>query len=572
MGLSASQARLLSITSRLSDNELRSQTITTAKMSLANRTTQASAEYMDALSSTNLLFTTYDGSGNKVTEKLTGTSLSLYGPLKNQYGLINKSGQILVSELDATNYENSANMEEFLDKYGVLSPVGEGDFVQVINPDYEVAWDEYNKIYEEWKSREPQKSDPIYQIEDPNWVPGVPGEGDDEVETWSLYEAFMEGTAGGCFSCSSNPSSTEYNIVRHFNHTLGHMLVGGAPDIWAGSLWWDKPVGGLNGTSGDGRIMSLIAEAIVGKTCCGKSGCEDGPHEHNFYGTDVTFDCGHENCDGTQLITDKIRNLMQDIAAYANNDLNKVGDDSDPTWVALKKRYYHLIEHDLKGVIGDIQIPKDPEPEPEPPIIFNEPGWQEDYDAWLEQEPEQPDVPYYLEEEVRKIVDKDKGQWYVNLWHRMNGESDIKAGTTDQDGNIVEGGKTKSGLPMYKVLEDGLMNSSEWLQSALNNGTITLERVDFTDPTEEGTGLADCTWTSIIWTSSSDITEEENEAAITAAEVQYEQALRDIEAKDKQYDNQLKILDTEHNALQTEYDSVKSVIEKTIERNLKLYS
>ena len=116
------------------------------------------------------------------------------------------------------------------------------------------------------------------------------------------------------------------------------------------------------------------------------------------------------------------------------------------------------------------------------------------------------------------------------------------------------------------------MNSSEWLQSALNNGTITLERVDFTDPTEEGTGLADCTWTSIIWTSSSDITEEENEAAITAAEVQYEQALRDIEAKDKQYDNQLKILDTEHNALQTEYDSVKSVIEKTIERNLKLYS
>ena len=67
-------------------------------------------------------------------------------------------------------------------------------------------------------------------------------------------------------------------------------------------------------------------------------------------------------------------------------------------------------------------------------------------------------------------------------------------------------------------------------------------------------------------------TEEENEAAVAAAEVKYEQALRDIEAKDKQYDNQLKILDTEHNALQTEYDSVKGVIEKTIERNLKLYS
>ena len=91
MGLSASQARLLSITSRLSDNELRSQTITTAKMSLSSRTQEASAAYMDALSSTNLLFTTYDGEGNKVTEKLTGTSLSQYGPLKNQYGIINNN-------------------------------------------------------------------------------------------------------------------------------------------------------------------------------------------------------------------------------------------------------------------------------------------------------------------------------------------------------------------------------------------------------------------------------------------------------------------------------------------------
>ena len=56
------------------------------------------------------------------------------------------------------------------------------------------------------------------------------------------------------------------------------------------------------------------------------------------------------------------------------------------------------------------------------------------------------------------------------------------------------------------------------------------------------------------------------------AEVKYEQALKDIEAKDKQYDNRLKLLDTEHNALQTEYESVKSVIDKNVERTLKIYS
>lgn len=70
------------------------------------------------------------------------------------------------------------------------------------------------------------------------------------------------------------------------------------------------------------------------------------------------------------------------------------------------------------------------------------------------------------------------------------------------------------------------MNNADWLQYALEKGTVTLERVDFTDPTEEGTGLSDCTWTSIIWTNAQDITEEQNEAAITKAEVEYEQALR----------------------------------------------
>ena len=147
MGMSASQARLLSITSRLSDNELRSQTITTAKMTLSKRTSEASAAYMDALNSTNLLYTTYDASGNKVLEKLTGASLSQYGELKNQYGLINANNQILVSERDAVNYEDSANLEEFLDKYGVLSKPGEGDFVQVVNPDWQVQWDEYYDEY-----------------------------------------------------------------------------------------------------------------------------------------------------------------------------------------------------------------------------------------------------------------------------------------------------------------------------------------------------------------------------------------------------------------------------------------
>ena len=542
MGLSASQARLLSITSRLSDNELRSQTITTAKMHLANRTTEASAAYMDALSSTNLLFTTYDGEGNKVTEKLTGTSLSQYGPLKNQYGLINNSNQILVSELDATNYENSANMEEFLDKYGVLTPEGEGEFVQVVNPNYEVVWGEYETAYDDWKAKEPQKTDEIYLI---------PGS---DVEN-SLYQQFLDTTAG-CFGLAANSHTCCYmhvlvDLIGPGEHTTSSdppVTFEVYPDI--GTWDWNKTDHTRN------EAMEEITKAIHDAKCSGdviEGGIET---VETSYGT-VTV--GGPPSDPEMSVYQRAVDLLWEVHnEYCLLDPDETSTGGPATQESLQK-FFYFVEHDLKQF--DVSAPK-----------YDEDAWQEDYEEWLAQEPPVPDEPYYIEEEVRKIVDKDKGQWYINLWHRMNGESDVKAGTVDEEGNVVGGGKTESGLPMYKVLEDGLMNNSEWLQDALNNGTITLERVDFTDPTEEGTGLADCTWTSIIWTSAVDITEEENEAAVAAAEVKYEQALRDIEAKDKQYDNQLKILDTEHNALQTEYDSVKGVIEKTIERNLKLYS
>ena len=560
MGLSASQARLLSITSRLSDNELRSQTITTAKMSLSSRTTEASAAYMDALSSTNLLFTTYDSAGNKVTEKLTGTSLSQYAPLKNQYGLINQNNQILVSELDATNYENSANLEEFLDKYGVLQPEGSGSIVEVKNPEYDVAWEEYNKEYGEWKAKEPNKYDEKYWYETTST--------DDE-----LYRKFRAASQ----SCYNNALGGSAGC---YLHVLAHLidlecdgddaLASAYPKNYKTTLDQDISINAfhINGSAINSAGMSDDM-VEVSQAVCDTS--------------DVIY--AAENDEIKQKLIDILNDpdaTQEDI----NNEIlmnNYYVDDSGEIQLKTLKQkcidmFYVLSNYNTLGLDYDsVLIPlletfQDDMEQAFTKEVFDKDLYEDDYNAWLEEEPDKPDVAYYIEKEVREIIDKDKGQWYVNLWHRMNGESDIKVGTTDENGNVVTDDKTSSGLPRYKVLEDGLMNSPEWLQYALNNGTITLERVDFTDPTEEGTGLADCTWNSIIWTSSTDITEEENEAAVAAAEVQYEQALRDIESKDKQYDNQLKILDTEHNALQTEYDSVKSVIEKTIERNLKLYS
>ena len=59
------------------------------------------------------------------------------------------------------------------------------------------------------------------------------------------------------------------------------------------------------------------------------------------------------------------------------------------------------------------------------------------------------------------------------------------------------------------------------------------------------------------------IIEVTDDAAVAKAEAEYNRAMNDIEAKDNIFDMELKNIDTEHNALQTEYDVIKGVIDKT---------
>ena len=119
MGISASQARLLTITARLTSNEYESQQISNAKMRLATQSEQASSDYISALNTTQLLFTTYDASGSAVNENLTANVLYQYADMKNQYAITNASGQIMVSSQDAYNFEKAENLDEFLGLYGI---------------------------------------------------------------------------------------------------------------------------------------------------------------------------------------------------------------------------------------------------------------------------------------------------------------------------------------------------------------------------------------------------------------------------------------------------------------------
>lgn len=541
MGMAASQARLLTITARLNHIELEAQNVSNAKIRLSDKTQEASDEYIAALNKTEYLYNYYDGSGEKISMSLTGSALTTYGELKNQYGLINSAGQILVSELDAKNYETSNTLEEFLEKYGVLGELGEGEKIEIANPEYDTAMDEYNKEYEEWITQKPNETDDIYII------PGEPVGS-------SLYEQFLS-TTGVCFRYAANDKLSCYmhvlvDLIGPGEHkTSDNQYFTVYPDC--GSWDWNKT------SHSRTPEMDQLSQEIHNVNCSGDV-IEGGSETvTTSYGT-VTV--GGPPSDPNMSVYQRAVDLLWEVHNEYDRSPSNISTGGPASEESLQK-FFYFIEHDLAQ--------------------FQETEDQIDYDAyykdlaeWEGREPQKPDIPQYIEKEIRKITDLDKAQWYVNLWHRMNGTSDYKAGVGNDESFIAgEGFATKSKTDQsYAVLKDGDMNSPEYLKYAIENGLITLEQVQFVNPSKTEEGIENVEWTSIVFSSAQDITEQKDEEAIAKAEVKYEQAQRDIQSKDKEYETELKKLDTEHNALQTEYDSIKGVIEKNVERGFKAFS
>ena len=631
MGLSASQARLLSLTSRISQNELRAEQVTRSKQALAQETADLTKKYVNSLNANELTYAIYDQDGEKTCMELTGAALSQYAPLKNQYALVNAHGQVLVSELDAGNYEKSADINEFLACYGI-DPIPTGEYKRVKNPDYDAAYEEWQKSHGggptsddewekahdeweiehgEWESSEPNPDD--YWIDDPNGEPGK------TKNNWDLFERFVEGAEGGCFTITTNPCSGSHTAVVHFFDVMEHLLEPGTHTTSSGETfeiyfapsggdtpgnqWWEEgsqreDIDNFGGSPG---LMAEIREAMKGKHACGhnhESGEApeyiDCPTSWGGCGGQHEIDCNcDERCNGDQLLVDKLEDLFYDFYKKYRWDNKWQGDleteefyDDDPNTIndpealELYRRYMHFFFHDLKGAMEE-------EVEDEPEKIFDEEGYDKDHGEWENSEPEEPqkpepsgsseeeefNVPEYIDKEIMTYNDNDEAQWYVNLWHRMNGESQEKDGyTTAQYGttNAISG--TFTNQKRWDILEDGLMNNAKWLKYALETCAVTIERVEFADPNDMGTGIRKTKWNSIIYTNAIDIGTQTNQKIAAKNEAEFDRKQKALNAKDKQYDSILKLLDTEHNTLLQEYETAKSAVTKNTERTLKLYS
>ena len=109
MGMSASQARLLSITARINDIEFKSQNIANTKIRLADESEQLAQDYTKALNKQKLTFTTYNQAGHvgeAYKVDLKPSNLQNYG-----FELVNtKTGEIF-RDSDVTSAQMNSMIE-----------------------------------------------------------------------------------------------------------------------------------------------------------------------------------------------------------------------------------------------------------------------------------------------------------------------------------------------------------------------------------------------------------------------------------------------------------------------------
>ena len=584
MGLSASQARLLSITQRINNNELESEMISNAKIQLAARNTIASENYINAL----------DGTQEKVN--LTFNSINQYTPLKNQYALFNNENQIYVSATDAANFENSDNLYEFLECYGLFDR-GKDEYDEKMQ-EYKDQMDEYNKEKDEYDKAlgeyNNQMNDYNEKLNDYN---EKLQDYNDKLDKYHKdYQEYLESlnepnaydTFSGIVGTSDSPQSCYSAALRNplgqcYRHVLGYLIdPSSSGDDYTTSagdtihVSYSDVSGSTLSSDGKGNQLSSVRDIMKEQDSSGeyKKKC-DGDDDLNTEGKQnslqTIIDAGGTPSKLDQLLSDFIYDPTTNSATEVKSLYQKA---IDMIYVITHQSEFagELTEAKMKDVLinftdGDMKnLATEPTP-PDPIDPFTEVPPTMEIAA-----PQEPEMPEYTD----KIYDKPLAQWYTNLWYIMDGNltSDEIYSVYDEQAEfdyftVPNVSKTSTeDSNNYVVISDDLAGNQEWLQFAINNGLVTLSQATL----KNDTNSTNIRWEGIEYSSTSDIYESQDETKIAKAEAEYQKTLTEIQAEDKQLDIEIKKLDTEHSALEKELESIKGVMQKNTERSFSAFS
>ncbi len=489
MGMAASQARLLSITARLTDNENSGQSVSYSKQRLADQTQQITNEYNEALDATKLtVLTGFNGAQANYEDisynLMTGMQMATS---TRQYIVTDTKGKILVTNQIAKAYEKSrGNYNQFLAELG-----------------YSQADINIQKTYKNNKPYDKDNNPEGKKAEHENAEKQIHEAWDRYFETVGITLFMPEHDLGFSWSETINPETKDYAIGDGY---AGFKKC--KTDENGNIVYEQKQLKDEAGNEVFEEVPVLDEE--------GKQVVKD--NEPQFEKKPVMVD----DLEKPVYETDKDGNIIYEPINYEGT--SQESRDLYDYAMAITEAYLRLgtgengVDFNAKYDFGNYKSAND--------ATNNN------------------DIKYY-----KNIFNKIQSSGYFTY---TNTPAEI-----DENHLYTSEGTGTKGNVKKNPLQDNYT-----FEAALRDGSLRLEYYSTTDKAFKSTTISE----------DNCIQEVKDERAIARAESKYNQDMADLENKDNKLDLQLKKLDTEHTALQTEYESVKSVIDKNVEASFKIFS
>ena len=620
--MSASQARLLSITARLSDNEASAQAVSFAKQRLADETQQINEAYNKALMKTKLTAITGFNDSGAVMEDISYNLLTdTRMRTGKQYVITDTKGRVLVSsdvadafkkshgdvniflaERGLSQANNNVTQESLQEILGENSNATAAEKVAAqakkaaIEQEIENAWDKY------YASVGIQFPDELHNYSRDNLIFGFEANGAnygypqvtiDELSSGVPRYDFTYKPLTGFWEINTNTIADINNSVSENSVHAGDVRYNA---IWTNTATTVRPYDYIS-TPGkyyhnevDGKYYQFAVRQDLSYTGTGEYSEEysqdmgyialkNGDYVYYRYanianpnnsgstsGTAGAVQFG-EGLDPLDQAIGLVR--FQDEVFNSNDDINNdyVIRSNDSRARTIKDYYTLSTDHDPALTTYAPNGTWQGDHFPKLPINFEGTSAEQrelydyavaltksyfigaTYNAGTDTVP----VNRGLVTTADNPENKNLISYYKNLFNKMqlNGFfTYTNSGAGDE--NYIR----------VTDLNTTVMKDSALLQEKIKIGELYLEFFSSTDKKFVSTTLGQ----------DETLTEVEDESAIARAERQYEQDLTALQQRDKKFDLQLKKLDTEHSALQTEYDCVKQIISKNVQNSFKTFS
>lgn len=483
MGMAASQARLLSITARLSNNEMEQQSIAYSKQRLSDSSQQMNDAYLDALSKTKYqVLTGYNNSeacyADLTYNQITGLNSVACG---KQYLVKDKEGKVLVSSAVAKHFqENNGDFNKFLRGLGYTQ--ADIDVTKRVEAEEAVhnAWDRY--LASVGKS--------IYDVDGQHIL---------DFDYTSFSGNSFDGYPTYETAYTADDNGNTINLFKDSNGYYKERYTLEAREIE------DKETG------------------EIGRYVCYQTEDQIGTDEYHIV-NDVDY-----NAESKKFIyTNQEGETVEADVLYA---------DPNEALISENSRNY------LTSAGGNSYV--------------TEGGTT--YNVTKQTKALNYEGTTTIQRELYDYAEALTEAYYNNTVSHTSTTLKYDAEIVNYYKNIFNEMRTRG----YTTTQNETnLKDPDWFVKQLKSGALTLSYYSNAEKAFMGTTLDD----------DESIAEREDSSAMVIAEQVYQNNMDKLQRQDKQFDLQLNKLESEHNALQTEYDAVNKVIKNNVEKSFNIFN